>query len=134
MKIVLDTNVLIAALITRGVCRDLLEHCVQRHQIIVSDFIFNELREILQNKFRYDSQEIEEAIALFATEMQQVSPVLIEKPVCRDSQDDLVLGTAIAGNAGCIITGDEDLLVLGQYGPVRILRPVEFAEFEAQRE
>ncbi|MGA2799567.1 MAG: putative toxin-antitoxin system toxin component, PIN family, partial [Thermoguttaceae bacterium] len=74
MKVVLDTNVLIAALITRGVCRDLLEHCIQRHQVIVSDFILNELHENLQNKFQFDSNEINEVIALLAAEMQKVVP------------------------------------------------------------
>ncbi|MGD0654069.1 MAG: putative toxin-antitoxin system toxin component, PIN family [Thermoguttaceae bacterium] len=133
MKIVLDTNVLISALITRGVCRDLLEHCVQRHQIIISDFILNEVRENLQNKFHFDAQEIDEAVALFSAEMQTVSPALIEKHICRDPQDDMILGTAITGNAECIITGDEDLLVLGQYGQVRILSPAKFADFEARR-
>lgn len=35
MKIVLDTNVLIAALIARGVCHELLEHCVLRHTLLI---------------------------------------------------------------------------------------------------
>ena len=37
MKILLDTNVLIAAFITRGLFNELLEHCLRRHQIIISD-------------------------------------------------------------------------------------------------
>ncbi len=44
MKVVLDTNVLIAALISRGACADLLEHCVLRHTIVSSDVILSELR------------------------------------------------------------------------------------------
>ena len=40
MRVVLDTNVLIAALITRGVCSDLLEHCFRRHEIVLSEFIW----------------------------------------------------------------------------------------------
>ncbi len=130
MKIVLDTNILIAALITRGVCRDLLEHCIQRHQIIISDFILNEICENLQDKFQFDSDEIGEAIALLAAEMQKVVPAIMKIPVCRDPQDDMILATAIAGNAECIVTGDEGLIVLGQYGSVRILRPREFIDFE----
>ena len=133
MRIVLDTNVLISALITRGVCRDLLEHCVQRHQIIVSDFILNELRENLQTKFHFDQPDIEEAMALFGAETQVVSPTSMKEPVCRDRQDDMILATAIAGDAECIVTGDEDLLVLKEYGPVRIMRPAEFVDFEAHR-
>ena len=133
MKIVLDTNVLISALITRGVCRDLLEHCVQRHQIIISDFILDEIRENLQNKFHFDPQEVGEAIVLLSAEMQTITPALIEQPVCRDRQDDMILATAIAGKVDCIITGDKDLLVLKEYGPVRILHPAEFVDFEARR-
>jgi predicted nucleic acid-binding protein len=45
----------------------------------------------------------------------------------------MILATAIAGNAECIVTGDEDLIVLGQYGSVRILRPREFVDFETHR-
>lgn len=51
MKIVLDTNVHIAALITRGVCSDLLEHCIQYHEIIASEFILSELHRNLSKKF-----------------------------------------------------------------------------------
>ena len=39
MKIVLDTNVLIAAFIARGVCSDLLEHCARQHTLVTSEFI-----------------------------------------------------------------------------------------------
>jgi uncharacterized protein len=133
MKIVLDTNVLIAAFITRGICRELLEHCVERHQIIVSDFILNELFDKLKNKFHFDDQEINEVLSLLATEMQMATPMILEKPVCRDSTDDMILATALAANAECIITGDEDLLILGQYGPVRILRPSQFVEYEGHQ-
>ena len=44
MKVVLDTNVLIAAFITKGVCSELLEHCLRRHEIIMSEFILDEFR------------------------------------------------------------------------------------------
>ena len=47
MRLVLDTNVLISTLIARGICTDLLEHCVLSHTIVASDFIFNELRDHL---------------------------------------------------------------------------------------
>ena len=52
MKLVLDTNVLIAAFIARGVCADLLEHCVLSHTIVASDDIFAELRTHLVGKFK----------------------------------------------------------------------------------
>ena len=43
MKVALDTNVLIAAFITKGVCSELLEHCLRRHEIIMSEFIVSKV-------------------------------------------------------------------------------------------
>ena len=55
MKIVLDTNVLIAALISRGVCHEVLEHCVMRHVLFTSEFILEETQEKLIEKFGYSA-------------------------------------------------------------------------------
>lgn len=57
MRVVLDTNVLIAAFIARGVCSELLEHCVRHHTLATSEFILNEFREKLTSKFRFTSEE-----------------------------------------------------------------------------
>ena len=69
MKIVLDTNVLIAALIARGVCHDLLEHCVLRHTLLTSDFILNETREKLVEKFEYSANSADEVVSLLRSRM-----------------------------------------------------------------
>ena len=47
MRIVLDTNVLIAAFVSRGVCHELLEHCERQHQLISSGFILREFEDKL---------------------------------------------------------------------------------------
>lgn len=131
MKVVLDTNVLIAALISNGVCSDVLEHCVQRHTLVGSEFILSELRDHLANKFHYTSHETEVAINLLQSSMEMVVPVVLEFTGCRDSDDVIILATAIAGNAECIITGDKDLLVMQRFQTVMILRPTEFTKYEA---
>jgi predicted nucleic acid-binding protein len=74
VKIVLDTNVLIAALIARGVCHDLLEHCVLRHTLLTSDFILNETREKLIEKFEYAADLADEAVSLLRSRMERVVP------------------------------------------------------------
>jgi len=133
MRVVLDTNVLIAALIARGVCSDLLEHCVLRHKVVASNPILSELRRNLGDKFHYNIDEVEEVFRLLLPHMEIVEPAELEQPVCRDPDDDLVLATGIAGDAKCIITGDKDLLVLRQHGSIRILRPADFADYEARQ-
>jgi predicted nucleic acid-binding protein len=47
VNLVLDTNVLVAALLARGVCGDLLEHCVRSHTVVSSSVLLDELREVL---------------------------------------------------------------------------------------
>lgn len=134
MKVVLDTNVLIAAFITRGVCSDVLEHCARRHTLVTSEFILHELRKHLVRKFEYSEEEAEEAVGLLRSRVEVVASVDLGATVCRDPDDDAVLGTAIAGNATCIVTGDNDLLVISRFRGVDIVRPAEFAKYEAVKE
>jgi predicted nucleic acid-binding protein len=53
--------------------------------------------------------------------------------VCRDADDDVVLGTAIAGRCDAIVTGDKDLLDLGGYRDIPIVSPRAFWSFESHR-
>jgi putative PIN family toxin of toxin-antitoxin system len=132
MRVVFDTNVLISAFIAQGMCSELLEYCGRQHRVIASDFILRELKTCLVGKFRYTEQEAAAAADLINSIAETVAPANLAMPVCRDHDDDLVLGTAVAGNAACIVTGDIDLLVLRQYRGIVILRPAEFIEFDAQ--
>ena len=126
MKIVFDTNVIIAALIARGVCHELLEHCVLRHTVVTSDFILNETNEKLTEKFAYPVELADEAVALLRSRMKLVTPAKLQQQVCRDPDDDNVLALAVSGECDCIITGDKDLLVLKAYEGIAILTPREF--------
>jgi putative PIN family toxin of toxin-antitoxin system len=131
MRVVLDTNVLIAAFITRGVCSEVLEHCIRRHMLITSEFVLNEFREHMASKFKYSTEEAEEAVELLRSTMKVVKPADLGIIVCRDPDDDMVLGTAVAGDATCIVTGDMDLLVIRQFRGIDLVRPVEFADYES---
>jgi uncharacterized protein len=130
VKIVLDTNVLIAALIARGICHELLEHCVLRHSLFTSEFILTETREKLIEKFGYTTDLGGGAVDILRSRMALVVPTRIETQICRDPDDDNILATAVAGNCDCIITGDEDLLTLTQYEGVDILSPRDFLSKE----
>lgn len=133
MRILLDTNVLIAALIARGVCHELLEHCARRHKLVTSDFILDEVRNKLIQKFKYTSEVADEAVRLLRSRMEVVSPASLDAPVCRDADDDNILAAAEAGNCEFIITGDKDLLVLKAWGKVEIVSPGAFQKNESSR-
>ncbi|MGH7230968.1 MAG: PIN domain-containing protein [Nitrospiraceae bacterium] len=62
--------------------------------------------------------------------MTVVSPTPLDVPACRDSDDDIILGTALAGVCRCIVTGDKDLLLLERYHGVDIISPNAFWQYE----
>jgi putative PIN family toxin of toxin-antitoxin system len=132
VRIVLDTNVLIAAFIARGLCHQLLEHCISHHELVISEFILDEFREKLVAKFKYAPEVTDEAVKLLRSQMKLVTPAPLDRPVCRDADDDNVLATAMAGDCQCIITGDKDLLVLKRFQEIDILSPSGFQAYRKE--
>jgi len=72
-------------------------------------------------------------VDLLRARTELVTPRPLETPVCCDPGDDRVLGTALAGECQCLITGDADLLVLERHGGVDILRPASFWSYEVSQ-
>lgn len=131
MRIVLDTNVLIAAYATRGHCYELLEHCAREHVLVSSPVLLAELREKLTKKLKFSSGAVDALLTLLHPRLQIVEPPALHPPACRDPDDDWVLATAIGGGCRCIVTGDKDLLVLHPFRSVAIVSPGEFKRFES---
>jgi len=131
VKLLLDTNVLVAALIARGTCSDLLEHCVRHHVVISSRPLLDELRDVLTRKFRQRAADVRATVRLFEETFTLVTPAPLEAPVCRDIDDDVVLATARAGECAAIVTGDQDLLVLDPFQGIRVLAPSAFWKWES---
>jgi len=130
VRILLDTNVLIAAFIARGVCHELLEHCALNHELITSNFILAEVRENLLLKFNFSGELADEVDALLRSSMQVVPVEPLDRSVSRDPDDDNILAAGVTGNCECIITGDKDLIVLKEFERIRIINPSDFISFE----
>ena len=127
MRTLLDSSVLVAAFISRaGTCASLLEDILNDHEWVTSNFILEELSRKLRDKFKYPEGEIAEIreAAMIAAEF--VTPEEIPGDACREPNDLPILGTALAGRAEVIITGDKDLLALQTFRGIPILRPGEF--------
>lgn len=132
MKILFDTNILIAALISHGACKDLFDHCLGEHEIYTSLHILQEVRRHLTNKFGFSEKETSRAM-LFLKINSIITPHPPLSPsVCRDPDDDNILAAASAANVNCLITGDKDLLVLKKFQKIPILRPSDFWKFEKE--
>jgi uncharacterized protein len=132
VRVVLDTNVFVAAAVADGLCRDLVRVRVLPHTIITSEPLLRELRTTLRDKFKAAPDELPLLSALY-DEAEVVTPASLGERVCRDKNDDVVLATAVAGKARVIVTGDNDLLVLKQFRGIRILLPRQFLEFLDRR-
>jgi putative PIN family toxin of toxin-antitoxin system len=130
VRIVLDTNVLIAAFIARGVCHDVLEYCARRHTLVTSDFVLEEFTRKLVGKFKCTSEVTDEVAILLRSRMEIVTPTGLDTPVCRDKDDDNILAIALTANCDLIITGDKDLLVLKRFGNAQIISPGDFQTYE----
>lgn len=130
MRLVLDTNVLIAAFISHGVCHELVEYCILHHEVITSAFIQDEFQKTLLQKFKLSRADVIKAHQLLSQRLTQVRHLKLDKPVCRDRDDDAILGTAVAGHCRCIVTGDKDLLALRRYHSIDILAPADFWRYE----
>jgi putative PIN family toxin of toxin-antitoxin system len=126
VRVVLDTNVFIAAFIADGLCRDLVRVRVLSHTIITSEALLLELRATARKKFSVDPDELP-LLSQLHDEAEIVAPAPLKR-ICRDKDDDVVLATAVAGKADVIVTGDNDLLALKRFEAVRILSPRQFLE------
>jgi uncharacterized protein len=127
VRALLDTSVLVAAYISRaGMCANLLEDILYGHEWVTSDFILGELSRKLRDKFKYPEHKIAEIREAAMISAEFVTPEEIPSGACRDPNDLPILGTAVAGRADVIITGDKDLLALTPFRGIPIIRPGEF--------
>ena len=127
MIVVPDTNVVVAALVANGLCRELLHRTIRLRVLATSHALLQELDLTLRRKFDV-TPSVDVFLDLFRASIRVVEPKALPAPVCRDPSDDVVLATAVAARADSIVTGDQDLLVLGSYQGVRIVSPRSLLE------
>jgi putative PIN family toxin of toxin-antitoxin system len=127
VKVVCDTNILIAGLVTDGLCRDIVKRRLPSLELFTSKPLLRELAEKLKEKFGVESEELP-LLAAYGEKVSIIKPSHLPKPVCRDPDDDEVLATAVTAQVDVILTGDNDLLSLKTFEGIRILSPRQFVE------
>ena len=127
MRIALDSSVLIAAHISRaGVCAELLEDILLHHELVISDFIIEELTRNLKDKFPFPARDVQQITAFLRRVAIVVLPAALPPDICRDSTDVPVLGTAVAGECALLISVDRDLLDIQEFQRMPIIRPGDY--------
>jgi len=130
MRVVLDANVIIAAAAARGVCEAVFELCLEQHQLIICEGLLREIDEKLRFKINVPAPVVAEYLQLLRNNTETVTPSAVDPESCLDPDDLVILGLVSPGNVEAIVTGDQDLLVLGSYEKARIISPREFWEQE----
>lgn len=128
MKVFIDANVLVSAFATTSVCTELLILIRQRHQLVFSVQVLDELERALLKKFKVPAA----SVALYRTRLEaraliQADPKASPKR-CRDLKDDAILQAALDADADWLVTGDADLLVLKRVDGMPISSPRDFME------
>jgi len=125
VKVVCDTNVLIAGLVAEGLCRDIVKRRLPTLELFSSPALLDELANKLREKFGLEPDDLP-ILAAYRRKVVMVRPTVLPKPVCRDPDDDQVMATASAARADVILTGDNDLLALKAHRGIRIVSPRQF--------
>jgi uncharacterized protein len=142
LRALLDANILISYLLTTGrqttITAIVDAGLLGEYTLLMA----NDLLQGIANKIATKRYLTKKITAEHLTELEdalrsvseRVAPVEGSLPaVTRDPKDDYFLPYAVVGQANYLVSGDDDLLVLGKVEGVRIVRPAEFLELLQQR-
>lgn len=131
MRAVLDTNVVVSALLWGGTPDRLIQAAIDGAlELATSPALIEELRAVLvrppfAQRLTQQRVRAEQAISLYARLATQVSPLAVEAIVAADPDDDHVLACAIAARAELVVSGDRHLIDLKTHRGIRILTPAQ---------
>ncbi len=129
MRIVLDTNIYIAAAVRSGFSAGVIDMLTEVHDLtaITSEEILIELEDKLQNKFNWSEENVKRILL----KIRQIADIVEVNEsvsiVIRDPEDNKVLECALAGEADLIVTLDQDLIKLKSFKGIGIIHPKTFS-------
>ena len=128
MRVVFDTNIWISFLISnllKGLDDLILEGKIE---VVMCEEQLDEIIAVLRRpKFKkhFSEEDVGELLSILS-KTATITKIGSAIRDCRDAKDDFILETAVAGNAGIIVTGDKNLLELNPYHRIKIMQPKQF--------
>jgi putative PIN family toxin of toxin-antitoxin system len=126
VKVFLDTNVLVSAIATRGVCADILHIVVAEHELLVGETVRKELRRVLRDKLHLPANlitEFDDFLKAQGTLVPKAEPLPLK---LRDATDVAIVSEALAGGADVLVSGDRDLLEIPAPRGLKVVNPRGF--------
>jgi putative PIN family toxin of toxin-antitoxin system len=133
MRVILDTNVILAAFAGRGLANAVFELCMDKHEIIMSEHILSELQNNLRKKLKMPKDKVQKIIEYLKEFCTLSGYKELDKVICRDPDDMKILGISEMTKPDYIVTGDMDLLVLEEFHSIPIITPREFWEISKSK-
>jgi putative PIN family toxin of toxin-antitoxin system len=122
LKVCLDTNVVVSAVATRGMCADLLHVILAEHELVLGETVMAELRRVLSRKIGLSKETIRELETLLRRQATVVTAREAVSSKTLDAADAAVLAEAATAAVDVLVTGDRDLLEMAD-SPVTIVSP-----------
>ena len=135
LKIVLDTNVLISAILFGGKPRKILDRVVEgKVDLFISQPILEELEEVLKSsKFKYPPEIAQAVLTELNSLAKLIIPTVRLNVIEKDPDDDRILECAMEAKADFIISGDKHLLSLQKFRGISIQSPQTWLENRQQK-
>ena len=126
MKVFLDTNVLVSAVATRGLCAEVLHLVLAERDLILGERVLGELRKVLRQKIGLEAGAIADVETFFRRQGHVVRSKKPPSVRVRDVDDSYVLAEAIEAGVDVVVTGDRDVLQVAAKAPFPIVTPRGF--------
>ena len=129
MRVVFDSNVLLAALLfPEGRAAAAVGNILDgSDDLVLSPPILREILSVLARKFSRDREELSH-VAVVLGEMGEIVDPSRRLAVFRDEPDNRILECAVEGKAEVIVTGDKTMLALGEYGGIRLISLADYLD------
>lgn len=128
MKVILDTNVLVSAVATRGLCADVLREVFQNHQLVICNELIREVERILLQKIGVPADLVSDYTRLLQADAIFAEPEPGFRLHIRDQDDVKLISSALQGGADVFVTGDQELLEMDPIQGIEIISPRGFWE------
>ncbi|MBI5968254.1 MAG: putative toxin-antitoxin system toxin component, PIN family [Deltaproteobacteria bacterium] len=128
MRVFIDTNVLVSAAATRGLCADVLREILIHHELVISAPLIKEVENALREKLLVPDKLIAQLIETLRKEAHFSSSTALPDIDIQDKDDLVILSSALGGEADLFITGEKELLELKRVGNMQIVSPRGFWE------
>jgi len=126
LRVFLDTNVLVSAFTTRGLCADVLREVLVHEDLLICPPLLMEVNHVLSNKFKLPDEFVSSIMNFLQEGTISIQKTSVLKIDISDKDDIALLGYAVGGRANVFVTGEREVQLLKKVRRLRIISPRDY--------